>query len=65
MHAKVEVIHNQITSCDVPNMESIGINEENIELWAENRNYGSHNLFICFIGTISQNFRVIWPELPE
>ena len=52
-------------SCVTPNMEGNGINEEDIEPWVENRKSGSHKLFICILGTVSQNFRVIWPELHE
>jgi hypothetical protein len=42
-----------------PNMESIGINEENIELWVENKNSGSYDLFIFLLGIISERLRVI------
>ena len=62
---KVDVIHSQLTSRVTPNMEGIGINEENIEPWIESKKSGSHKLFICILGTFSQNFRVIWPDLPE
>jgi hypothetical protein len=42
-----------------PNMESIGINEENIKLWVENKNSGSYDLFIFLLGIISERLRVI------